>query len=198
MTKAVLFINAHFPEMYRLHGDSLLVKDGLIDFIGDRETALLRAKELDFDLIDLAGKTLMPGLCDFHLHLAYTAEKIAAVDCETDSLEECLERVAERAKIAPAGEWIIGYNWNHNIWQPPEYGTAQQLDAISSQHPILLHAKSLHAAWANSTAMRIAGISKDSPDPDGGLILRDAHGEPTGILLENAIALSHQNSRSDR
>ena len=189
MTKAVLFINAHFPEMYRLHGDSLLVNDGLIDFIGDRETALLRAKELDFELIDLAGKTLMPGLCDFHLHLAYTAEKIAAVDCETESLEECLQRVAERAKTTPAGEWIIGYNWNHNIWQPPEYGTAQQLDAISSQHPILLHAKSLHTAWINSSAMRIVDISKDSPDPDGGLILRDVQGEPTGILLENAIAL---------
>ncbi len=189
MTKAVLFINAHFPEMYRLRGESLLVKDGLIDFIGDNETALLRAKEDDFDLIDLAGKTLMPGFCDFHLHLAYTAEKIAAVDCETDSLEECLNRVAERAKITPAGDWIIGYNWNQNRWQPPEYGTAEQLDAISQQHPILLHAKSLHAAWINSTAMRIAGISNDSPDPDGGLILRDAQGEPTGILLENAIAL---------
>ena len=189
MTKAVLFINAHFPDMYRLAGDSLLVQDGLIDFIGDREPALLRAKEFDFDLIDLAGKTLMPGLCDFHLHSAYTAEKIAAVDCETDSLEECLARVAERAKTTPAGDWIIGYNWNQNRWQPPEYGTAHQLDAISSQHPILLHAKSLHAAWLNSTAMRIVGISKDSPDSDGGLILRDAQGEPTGILLENAIAL---------
>jgi len=189
MTKAVLFIYAHFPEIYQLRGNSILVKNGSIDFIDERETALLRAKDFDFDLIDLAGKTLMPGLCDFHLHLAYTAEKIAAVDCETDSLEECLQGVAERAKITPAGDWIIGYNWNHNIWQPPEYGTAQQLDAISSQHPILLHAKSLHAAWLNSSAMRIAGISKDSPDPDGGLILRDAHGEPTGILLENAIAL---------
>lgn len=189
MTKAVLFINVHFPEIYQLRGDSLLVKNGSIDFIGEREDSLQRAKDLNFDLIDLAGKTLMPGLCDFHLHLAYTAEKIAAVDCETGNLEECLERVAERAKITPAGEWIIGYNWNHNIWQPPEYGTAQQLDAISNQHPILLHAKSLHAAWVNSSAMRIAGISKDSPDPEGGLILRDAQGEPNGILLENAIAL---------
>ena len=100
-----------------------------------------------------------------------------------------MARVAERAKTTPAGDWIIGYNWNQNRWQPPEYGTAHQLDAISHQHPILLHAKSLHAAWLNSSAMRIAGISKDSPDSDGGLILRDAQGEPTGILLENAIAL---------
>ena len=189
MIKPVLFINAHFPEIYQLRGDAILVKNGLIDFIGAREDSLQRAKCLDFELIDLAGKTLMPGLCDFHLHLAYTAEKIAAVDCETDSLEECLQGVAERAKTTPAGEWIIGYNWNHNIWQPPEYGTAEQLDAISSQHPILLHAKSLHAAWVNSSAMRIAGISKDSPDPDGGVILRNALGEPNGILLENAIAL---------
>lgn len=189
MNRPALFTNAHFPTRQPRQAGSVLVEDGKIRFLGDpdqvRDLAPRHVEE-----IDLAGKTVLPGLCDFHLHLVNTAEKLDAVDCETDSLQECLNRVAKKAQDTPAGEWIIGYGWNHNAWQPAEYGTSAQLDAISADHPIFLHAKSLHAAWVNTKAMRIAGIDRSTPDPEGGLIQRDSSGEPTGILLENAAFLA--------
>ena len=189
MSKTTLFANLNIPSKHSQRLNSLLVEDAKISFLGDLDQARMNASN-PMTEIDLAGKTVLPGLCDFHLHLANTAEKLDAVDCETDSLQECLDRVALKAQNSPAGEWIIGYGWNHNAWEPAEYGTASQLDAISNQHPVFLHAKSLHAACVNTIAMRIAGIDRNMPDPEGGLILRDPSGEPTGILLENAAFLA--------
>jgi len=189
MSKVTLFSNIHLPANYHQQGNCLLVENGQIKFIGD----LGQVREISPQIhqeVDLAGKTILPGLCDFHLHLAYTAEKLDAVDCETDSLQECLNRVAEKAQNTPAGEWIIGYGWNHNAWQPAEYGTATQLDAICAQYPVFLHAKSLHAAWVNTQALHSVGINRNTPDPEGGVIMRDGSGQPTGILLENAAFLA--------
>ncbi|NLE83180.1 MAG: amidohydrolase [Chloroflexi bacterium] len=185
MTKSLLFTNCHFPTMFQLEGDSLLLESGSIRFVGTLNEARKKAPAKTEE-IDLAGRTVMPGFCDFHLHLANTAEQLDSVDCETNSLDECLRRVAAKAKITPSGEWIIGYGWNQNAWQPAEYGTATQLDNISRDHPVLLHAKSLHAAWVNTLGLRIAGIDHQTPDPQGGVILRNSKGDPTGILLENA------------
>ncbi len=188
MSKGLLFSNANFFAESRHQDDALLVEDGRIRFVGDLEQTR-RAATRAYEEVDLAGKTILPGLCDFHLHFGYTAEKLDAVDCETDTLDECLRRVAIKAKNTPAGEWILGYGWNHNVWQPAEYGSAQQLDQISKAHPILLHAKSLHTSWVNTMAMRKAGISRSSPNPEHGVILRGENGSPTGILLENATTL---------
>lgn len=189
MSRAILFANANIPSSHTHQANSLLVEDGKIRFLGDLEQAREHASQQATE-IDLAGKTILPGLCDFHLHLVNTAEMLDAVDCETDSLQECLDRVEVKAQNSLADEWIIGYGWNHNAWQPADYGTATQLDAISAQHPVFLHAKSLHAAWVNSKAMHFAGIDRNTPDPEGGVIMRDSSGEPTGILLENAAFLA--------
>ena len=189
MSRAILFANANIPTSHSQRVSSLLVNDGKISFLGDLNQAREHTPQQATE-IDLAGKTVLPGLCDFHLHLANTAEMLDAVDCETESLQECLDRVEVKAQKTSADEWIIGYGWNHNAWQPAEYGSAAQLDAISAQHPVFLHAKSLHAAWVNTKAMHLAGIDRNTPDPAGGVILRDFNGEPTGILLENAAFLA--------
>lgn len=189
MSRSILFANAKIYSKNCPQSNSLLIEDGQIKFIGDLQDARKGASS-HFTEIDLSGKFVLPGLCDFHLHLAYTAEKLDAVDCETDSLGECLARVATKAQDTSADDWIIGYGWNHNVWQPAEYGTAAQLDAVSANHPVFLHAKSLHAAWVNTMAMRIAGIDRNTPDPAGGVIMRNGNGEPTGILLENAAYLA--------
>jgi predicted amidohydrolase YtcJ len=188
MSKNILFANGKFFSKIKPQSNSLLIEDGQIKFLGDLQEARKSASS-QITEIDLSGKFILPGLCDFHLHLAYTAEKLDAVDCETDSLGECLARVATKAQNTPADDWIIGYGWNHNVWQPAEYGTATRLDAVSANHPVFLHAKSLHAAWVNTMAMRIAGIDRNTTDPEGGVIIRDENGEPTGILLENAASL---------
>ena len=190
MTERVLLKNGYF---YQGSGSqtllqSALVEDGVI-------SALAFPEEFSSGLrrscrqIDLQGQTVWPGLVDSHLHLAFLAEQLAAVDCETGSLAECLARVEAKSRGLSQGEWVIGYGWNQNAWEPANYGTAAELEQVSVGHPAVLYAKSLHASWANETALRAAGIDISSADPAGGRILRDSQGKPTGILLENAVQL---------
>ena len=101
---------------------------------------------------------------------------------------EAVRRVRERASQTPAGKWIQGWGWQQSVWGG-DFPTAQQIDAATSNHPIALTAKSGHAMWCNSLALHKAGITRDSADPIGGEIVRDANGEPTGVLLENATGL---------
>src|SRR5512140_812612 len=136
---------------------------------------------------DLGGRVVLPGLTDAHLHLHYYSLGLQKVDCETATLDECLQRVAERARSTPEGGWVLGHGWNQNVWGG--WPTAAQLDRLVPDRPVYLTAKSLHAGWANSAALRLAGISAQAPDPKDGKIQRDEGGEPTGILLESAVAL---------
>jgi predicted amidohydrolase YtcJ len=103
-------------------------------------------------------------------------------------METCLDNVRRGVEKTPSGQWVLGHGWNHNCWVEG-YGNAQMLDEISSQHPIYLTSKSLHTGWANSAALKLAGIDANSADPAGGIILRDSNGQPTGILLESAARL---------
>ena len=188
MTKDLFLFNAGLVFDSPENPDALWISDSIIKAVGN--SADLKSQlSNDANFIDLEGKTVLPGLTDFHLHLQYLADKLDAVDCQSDNIGEVLRRVERRAEITPAGDWIIGYGWNQNDWNPADYGTAAQLDAISQSHPILLHAKSLHAAWANSLALRLAGIDAHTPNPDKGVILHDTAGQPSGILLEYAIPL---------
>ena len=136
---------------------------------------------------DLRGRVILPGLIDAHLHLQYYALSLQKIDCEVDSLEACLERVHDRALITPRGEWIEGHGWNQNLWG--RWPGASDLDRVAPDHPAYLTAKSLHAAWANSAALKLAGITAETPDPKDGKIQRDANGAPTGVLLEGAVNL---------
>jgi predicted amidohydrolase YtcJ len=179
----------------------------------DRERILAVGDGLAQDSIlqsscDLGGRVIIPGLTDAHIHLQSYALSLQKVDCETPTRAECLRRVAERVRRTPVGEWILGHGWNQNEWDEPltpasspkmgEGGTvvpegnfpsAADLDAISLHHPIYLTAKSLHAAWANNAALKIAGITAQTPNPAEGHILRAMDGNPSGILLENAMSL---------
>ena len=138
--------------------------------------------------IDLAGKTILPGLIDSHLHLRKYAETLQKTNCETNTKQECLNRVNEITRSTAPGKWILGHGWNHNIW-PEGYGSVEDLDQISTDHPIYLTGKSLHVSWANTTVLQLAGISRNSPNPPGGLLGRDPEGNLTGILFEDAVKL---------
>ncbi len=139
------------------------------------------------DKQDMQGYTVLPGLTDAHLHLQYYALSLQKIDCETDTLEECLQRVKEKVLSSRAGEWILGHGWNQNSWG--NWPCASDLDRVAPDNPVYLTAKSLHAAWANSAALKLAGVTAGTPDPKDGQIQRKAQGEPTGILLENAVLL---------
>jgi predicted amidohydrolase YtcJ len=139
-------------------------------------------------VIDANDHTLIPGLTDSHIHLEEYALSLQKIDCETSSRHACLERVSARAVNSAPGEWILGHGWNQNIW-PEGFGNASLLDEISPHNPVYLTHKSLHCAWSNSAALQLAGITRETPDPDGGRISRLPSGDPDGILFESATLL---------
>ena len=136
---------------------------------------------------DMHGRFILPGLTDAHLHLKFYALSLQKIDCEVDTKEECLRRVAERAQKAKPGEWILGHGWNQNVWGV--WPTASELDAIAPHNPVYLTAKSLHAGWANTSALKLANITAQTSDPHNGQIQHAANGSVTGVLLETAMEL---------
>jgi hypothetical protein len=167
---------------------AIYIKDDRIIAAG-QDNEILNKYHSDSDAINLNGMTLWPGLCDSHIHLQNLSESLNSIDCETDTIEECLERIIAKVSAQTKQSWIRGYGWNQNQWRNSTYGTASQLDHIIADTPVYLSSKSLHAAWVNSKALQLANITSESPDPPGGEILRDQYGVPTGILLESAVAL---------
>lgn len=161
---------------------------------GDRILAAGEASELRQRFsgrcqeVDLGGKTILPGLTDSHLHLEQYALSLRKINCETSSKAECLQRLRERVSEVTSGEWILGHGWNQNNW-PEGYGSIQELDSIAPVNPVFLTAKSLHAAWVNSRAFQLAGISQDSVDPPNGVLGRDMESRLSGIVFENAVSL---------
>ena len=134
---------------------------------------------------DAGGHTIVPGLTDAHIHLEDYALGLQKIDCETETREECLRRVAEQVIVTPPGEWILGHGWNQNNWEEG-YGSAAMLDDIAPQNPVYLTHKSLHSAWVNTYALHQAGITSNTPDPPRGRFGRLKSGEPDGILYESA------------
>jgi len=134
------------------------------------------------------GSVIIPGLTDAHIHLEDYAFAQQKINCETETREECLQRLAERVITARPGEWVMGHGWNQNKW-PEGYGDASMLDEICPHNPVFLTHKSLHSAWLNTTALHLAGIDRNTPDPPGGRIRHDDLGEPDGILYESAVSL---------
>lgn len=139
------------------------------------------------EMIDLDGRTILPGLCDSHIHVEKYAFMLDQVDCETASITECLSRVRSRCSNSEPGTWVLGHGWNQNEWGG--YATRDELDAVSADNPVYLTAKSLHAGWANSKALELCGITESAADPPKGRLQRDDRGQLTGILYENAMRL---------
>jgi predicted amidohydrolase YtcJ len=138
-------------------------------------------------ILPLDGRVVLPGLIDAHLHLEQLAFSTTRIDCATSTLEECLSRVELRARLAPEGTWILGHGWDQNGWNASP--SRQILDRVSFGHPIYLSAKSLHAGWANSAALSIAGLDRSTADPPDGTLQREVQGDLTGILTEGAMTL---------
>lgn len=172
------------------YGSAVVIDGDRIRSVVD-DAGSLFGQGKDVDVLDLGGRTVIPGLTDAHIHLHQYATGLQKVDCETSTLDECLRRVAERSHQMPQEEWILGHGWNQNEWGGV-YPTASDLDAIVPFQPVFLTHKSLHSAWANSTALRLAGIFRETLDPPDGCIGRDEHGNPNGILYESAAQLVTQ------
>lgn len=148
--------------------------------------------------VNLGGKVVIPGLIDAHLHWQWTSRFLFQVNVfELPSKQMAVQRVVERAGRTPAGQWINGIGWSQDYWPDKAFPTAADIDAAVSTYPVYLQAKSGHAAWVNSLALKMANITDSTPDPDGGHIERDEHGHATGLLLENAMLLVSKNIPAD-
>ena len=175
----------HTLDPVRPDASALVIEAGRIVAVGGEE---LLTEFNPAGQKDMGGRIILPGLTDAHIHLQEYAISLQAVDCELDTREEILNRVAEQIHRLLPGEWVRGHGWNQNTWGG-EWPTAADLDAVAPEDPIYLTAKSLHVSWANSTALKLAGITASTPDPADGYIQRDAHGHPTGLLFEAAVKL---------
>ena len=167
--------------------EAMAVQEGTIIALGKNED-VLSLNNLNTSLINMHGKTILPGLTDSHIHLQHLGKSLTMVNCETNSIQECYFRIVEKVKTTKPGEWILGHGWNQNLWSGG-FEDIDLLNQISSKHPIYLTAKSLHASWANTKALEIAGINHSTVDPVDGLIGRNQDGSPNGLLLENAMGL---------
>lgn len=169
--------------------EALIVVDGRIAFVGRSDEALARAPK-DARRIDLDGRAVIPGLTDSHAHLRGIGERELSFNLEgTDSVENLQARLRERAASTKTAQWLVGRGWIESKWQPPQFPSRHDLDAVVPNRPVLLERADGHAAVVNSRALALAGIDASTSDPDGGQILKDENGEPTGMLVDRAMDL---------
>jgi len=168
-------------------GRAILIHRGRILAVGDAE-ALARAHPRA-QRLDLPGGTLLPGFIEGHAHVG----SIGALSHEVDlggltDLEQTLGRIRAWSAVHQEG-WLRGRGWDQNLWPTKAFPRALDLDSLTGARPALLERVDGHAAWVNTAALALAGIGAQTPDPEGGRILRDADGRPRGVLLDAAIDL---------
>lgn len=138
-------------------------------------------------VVELRGRLVVPGFNDAHVHLLSGGFGLLSVDLrDATDAAELARRLGAHARTLPKGTWIQNGNWDHEAWPSRALPTRHAIDAATSDHPVFVNRLDGHMALANSLALRLAGITRLTPDPDGGSIVRDADGEPTGILKDNA------------
>ncbi len=188
--KKKLFVNGRFYSL-RYEGETfeaLASAGGYIIDVGSTEK-LKGYKTFGYELIDLKGKSIIPGFTDAHTHFVSFAKTLDFVNLDgIKTLEEALSRVSSRAREKGPGEWIMGRGWDQYLWGMDDFPTKEILDRVIPENPCVLIRKDGHMVWLNSKAMELLNITKDTPDPKGGKIERK-NGEPTGIFTETAVEM---------
>ncbi len=174
--------------------EAIAVKGDRIVFVGSN-LEVKRYEGKGTRIVDLGGKTVVPGLTDSHNHLLGVGQREMTLNLEgTTSLEDFLARVKARVDRAKPGEWITGRGWIETHWKPPHFPTRQELDRVSPVNPVFLRRADGHASVANSAALKIAKVDRNTPSPFGGEISKDKQtGEPNGMVLDNAQELVNKN-----
>ncbi|HEU4376561.1 MAG TPA: amidohydrolase [Telluria sp.] len=172
-----------------LHFTAMAIDDsGRIIGIGSSAEMATRAPKATH--VDIQGKTLLPGLIDAHGHVFGLGEMLTQLDLSTStSLAGALKAVSAYAAADPHQRWLRGRGWNQEIWKLGRFPTAAELDGAVSDRAVWLERVDGHAGWANSRALKLAGITDATPDPAGGKIMRDAAGKATGVLVDGATDL---------
>ena len=141
-------------------------------------------------IVDGRGRVMLPGITDAHAHVSSLGVLQVSLDLfGVESLEECVARIKEFADNTKGSGWVKGRGWNQVLWPSNAFPTAADIDAVVPDRPVFLRRVDGHAGWANSKALQLAGIDRDTPDPVGGKILRDDNGVATGVLIDKAMEL---------
>lgn len=168
---------------------AVVMRGDEIIYVGD-DAAARTFIQRDSNVIDLQGKLALPAFTDSHIHFTGFAQSLENVDLAgCTSLQQVLERVRVRAQQTPHGQLIWGGGWNNAEWDNPAFPDKYALDSVTPHHPVMLARKDGHSIWLNSRALEDASITRATRAPAGGVIDRDAAGEPSGILRENAMEL---------
>ena len=174
-------------------GDKAHPSAQAVAVIGDRIVAVGSNSDVQIlrgaatKTIDARGKLLLPGFNDAHVHFVTSGTRLNQIQLnDATSMGEFTRRIADRAKMTPKGEWIEGGDWDETKWTPAKLPTKDSIDSVTPDTPVFLEHHDGHMALANSVALRLAGVSAQTPDPPGGTIVRDAQGNPTGALKDAA------------
>lgn len=194
MKADVIFINGHILTMNdeQKEAQAVAVRNGSIVWVGKNDDVLALKGE-NTDVVDLEGKTMMPGFVESHTHTTGYGLNLLQVDLRPEkapALDDFLQKIKEAVERTPKGEWIRGWGWDDSRLAEKRNPTRWDLDKVAPDHPVFLKRTCGHVAVANSKALEISGITKDTPDPYGGHIVKDKEtGEPTGLLQEKAQGL---------
>ncbi|MGW6299631.1 amidohydrolase [Peribacillus butanolivorans] len=168
--------------------EAVAVTDNLIVAVGKNEE-VKRLIGSQTEVVDLAGRSLVPGFIDSHLHITLFGTNKLGVSCKEptiESLHDVLKEIEKKVNETPIGNWVRVWGFNETKISENRYPSRKELDHISSNHPIILRRACGHISVVNSKALEIAGIDEHTPDPEGGIVVRDEVGVPTGVLIENA------------
>jgi predicted amidohydrolase YtcJ len=187
----LIVTNARIYTVDEAHplADAMAVRGGKVQFVGSSGAAMA-LKGPSTRVLDLNGRTVIPGMVDAHGHVDNLGLALRTVDLTgTSSYDEVIARVAARAKSTPTGQWIIGRGWDQNDWGDTRFPTHEKLSAAVPNNPVYLTRVDGHAGLANAAALKAAGVTAATKDPEGGHMERASDGSPAGVFVDNAQRL---------
>ena len=186
------------------HAEALAIRGHRILAVGS-DAAIARYVGPDTKVIDLHGRLAIPGFIDAHAHFMGLGESLKELDLMgVPTWGDIVRKVAEAAKKAKPGEWILGHGWHQAKWEHPPHPDVEglplhaSLDSVSRDHPVMLEHASGHAVFVNGKALELAGITDATPDPEGGEIVRDADGHAIGMLRGTSTSATWTADRPSR
>ena len=189
ITADLIVVNAkvHTMDSAKPTAEAFAVMGNKIVAVGTNDE-IKKLANAETKTIDAQGKVVIPGFNDAHVHFLEGGYQLSSVDLrDAKSPEEFVKRIKEFAAKLPKGRWILGGKWDHENWTPNNLPTAAMIDAVTPDNPVFIDRLDGHMALANSAAMKLAGVDKNTKDVAGGEIVRDKDGNPTGVFKDAAM-----------